>query len=254
MERGDGIITVRPASGIFKSKWILDFAMITLAIEQSSARGSLALLRDQAVLEERTWEHSWNRNQQLFDLLPDILASTGLRLDEVDVFAAGLGPGFFSGNRIAVSAARAFALPGAKHVFGLSSGEALAYDVLRETGSKRVVIVGDARQHHVWYAQFERGDQWPAMVVPWSLHPADKISEILGGDAVVACPDWERLAGTLAEGCASGARLIEGNRYPSAGSVGLLAFRKIGAGTPSEELSPIYLHPAVSRLCLNTEH
>ena len=219
--------------------------MITLSIEQSSTRGSVALLRDEAVLATRTWEYTWRQTQQLFAVLPEMLGGANVELCAVDVFAAGIGPGSFAGCRMAVSASRAFAVPGGKCVFGISSGEALAHDIFQETDAETVVVVGDARRQHVWLGHFARGEGWPVMTRPWSLQQSDRLTEELPAKGVVVSPEWERLSGLLKQICPQGITLVEEDRFPDAGALGLLACRKVMNNSTSEPLSPIYLHPAV---------
>jgi len=219
--------------------------VITLSIEQSSAQGSIALLRGEKILSERSWEATWRQTQQLFALLPEMLSEALVQPTDIDVFAAGLGPGSFAGCRVAVAAACAFAVPDGRIVFGISSGEALAYDIFTETTAAAVVVVGDARRQHVWQGQFARGELWPIMTKPWALHPMDRLAEMLPEDAVIVSPDWDRLGGQLKQDCPHGATLLEARRLPIAGTLGLLAYRKVRSGQLSESLSPIYLHPAI---------
>jgi len=220
--------------------------MITLAIEQSTSRGSVALLRDETVLAGRAWEHTWFQNQQLFALLPGLLDESGLTMDAIDTIAVGIGPGSFAGCRVAVSAARAFAIPDGKRVIGLSSGEALAWDLLQETNAETVVVIGDARRQHAWYGCFGRGEQWPVMTKEWSLQPVDQLAAVLPAGAVIAGPDWDRISSVLKHACPESSKLVEENRVPTAATLGLLSGRRVREGAPAGPVSPIYLHPAVS--------
>jgi len=92
--------------------------MITLAIEQSSTTGSLALFRDKSLLVERSWLDSRLRSQQFFGIIPLALQEAALAPEDIAMIGVGVGPGSFAGLRMAVSAARAFALPGKTRVFG----------------------------------------------------------------------------------------------------------------------------------------
>lgn len=219
--------------------------MITLSIEQSTVQGSVALLRDEAILETRAWEYTWRSPQHLFAVVPEVLGAASVEIGEIDRFAAGLGPGSFAGCRMAVSTARALALPGDMCVFGVSSGEALAFDVLRETQAESVFVVGDARRQHVWFAQFKRGDLGPLTIIPWSLRPSECLADVLTGNAVIVSSEWDRLSSLLKQACPNGALLIEENRFPAAAALGLLACRKVTDHISSDPISPIYLHPAV---------
>ncbi len=219
--------------------------MLTLAIEQSSVRGSVALLRDEDVIASRDWEVTWRQPQQLFAMLQAVLKQAGVVPSAIEAYAAGLGPGSFSGCRVAVSVARALALPGGVRVFGLSSGDALAFDLFAATGADTVAVAGDARRNHVWLGHFARGERWPVMTRPWTLQPVEQLSTELAGAAQVVSPDWDRLAPVLKHACPAGTKLVEETRLPVAGTLGLLAGRKIISGCETEPLAPIYLHPAV---------
>lgn len=198
-------------------------------------------------MEERNWDVSWRQPQQLFAVLPGMLEQACVEPGSIDLYAAGLGPGSFSGCRVAVSASCAFAVPDGRSVFGVSSGEAIAHTLFAETTAESVVVVGDARRQHVWLGHFARGEMWPTMTRPWSLRSVDLLSAELGGVSAVVSPDWDRLAPLLKEACPAGTELIETVRFPAASVVGLLAFRKKNNNCLSEPLAPIYLHPAVRR-------
>lgn len=219
--------------------------MLLLSMDQSAARGSAALLRDGELLSDAAWTSSWNDNQGLFAGVSSMLREAGVMPGEIEVFAVGVGPGSFSGNRIALAAARAFALPGGKPVFGISSGEAIACEVLDETGRDAAVVVGDARRSRFWHGLFGPGRPLPARCAAWALASAGELRAAIPGGAVVASPDWDRLSCSLPGLVPADALLVDEPRFPSAARLGVLAFHKMLRGIPSEPLAPIYLHPAV---------
>ena len=90
--------------------------MLILAIEQSSVQASVALLDNAHVLAAERWHSEWNRTQNVFEILPSLLKNASVRAEDIDLFAAGTGPGSFSGSRVAVSAVQALALPGEKRL------------------------------------------------------------------------------------------------------------------------------------------
>jgi tRNA threonylcarbamoyladenosine biosynthesis protein TsaB len=220
--------------------------VITLAIEQSSDNGSVALLDDDVLLGEQGWRYARFENQTLFTALRRVLEDSALGIQAVEAIAVGLGPGSFTGIRIAVSAAQALALPSNLQLLGLSSGEALAYDVFREADADQVVIMGDARRQCAWFAHFENRNGWPMMVQPWSLQPLKDIAAVIPDNAVVTGPDWERIGEQLRNACPANCNLIEGPRVPLASSVGCLAVHQMSVGDVPAPLEPLYLHPPVS--------
>ena len=102
------------------------------------------------------------RGQQTFPVLRELLQSTGVAAGRVELYAAGLGPGVFSGLRIALAAARAMALPGGTAVRGVSSGEALALEQFEQGVRPPLAVVGDARRERLWLALFD----WDGGVSP----------------------------------------------------------------------------------------
>lgn len=217
---------------------------IVLAMDQSTTTGSAALLQGNVVLAERSWEETGIRHQQLFVVLPELLAAASLSPEAIDLFAVGLGPGTFSGLRISLSAAQALAIPGDKPVYGLSSGEAIAWDVLGKTGASSVVVLGDARRHRFWYARFRNEAGRPAMVAPYALVPINEVASVLEKGSVVVTPHWDRIGAELATH-AHGVTLMENAVVPQARTVGELVVDRIDRNQPCDELKPIYMHPPV---------
>jgi N6-L-threonylcarbamoyladenine synthase/tRNA threonylcarbamoyladenosine biosynthesis protein TsaB len=82
--------------------------MKILALETSSTRGSVALSVDGVLVAS---EHSPNQRTHSEFINPAIescLKMAGLQLKDMDLFAAGLGPGSFTGIRVAGNAAKSF--------------------------------------------------------------------------------------------------------------------------------------------------
>jgi tRNA threonylcarbamoyladenosine biosynthesis protein TsaB len=218
--------------------------MIVLALEQSSCRPSAVLLSDGAIRAHAEWLDDRTRRQTLFDAIPDLMRTAGCRLSDVDLFAVGLGPGAFSGLRMAVAAARAFALPGGRPVFGVSSAEALAWEHLR-LGEPAVAVVGDARRDRLWLGVFSAGSDGLPEGNGFQLVSTGDWLTALPDRGLVASPDWDRIGVRLAEADTVQRRVLAGPASPTARQVAELAIARHARGTPSPPLAPIYLHPPV---------
>lgn len=227
--------------------------MLTLAIELSTDQGSLALLKKGEVIAERSWHEKNVRHQHLFKALPELLEPTGIRIEQIDVFAAGRGPGNYSGLRVAITSAQALALPGNRKVFTVSSGEALAFEILAPRPAPAILaVVGDARRDSLWYALFEKRADGIVQTQPWSLAPLAELGRMLPSGSLVASPHYDRLQAVLPWSELGHVEWIRENGYPPARRVGQRAFQKLELGLPSEELIPIYMHPAVDPRNLNS--
>ncbi len=194
--------------------------MKVLALECSTDAASLALLDDGAVVASSALDAGHRRSQGLFDAVATLLQQAGWTLAEVGSFAVGRGPGSYTGLRVSVTAANGWALPFGKPVWTVSSGAALAAEVLAETpGTAQVAAWGDARRGTIWAGRFERD----------------------GSGGVRPAGDWRILPAEARGTEWPAAHWPEAGRAPKAEWVGRLFF----AGGASEELQPVYLHPAV---------
>src|SRR5439155_15494621 len=75
--------------------------MKILALELSSARGSVALFNDGNVVFFREWQNDRKNSGPFFEYLTEVQKQFG----KPDTIVVGLGPGSYAGTRIAVSAA-----------------------------------------------------------------------------------------------------------------------------------------------------
>ena len=223
--------------------------MLTLAIEQSTACASAALLRDGALVSERAWAGDRMRDQHTFPALRTFFEETGTALSQVDLFAVGLGPGAFSGIRIALATAFGMALPGGKPVDGVSSAAALAADVLQETGAPAAVVLGDARRGRVWLARFQIEEGDVVMSQSFSLVETKNLAASLQSPAALVTPHWDTLGPLLDSLGLRGFDVLRESRAPRARTVGELTIRQRQRAPPSSAPqpppSPIYLHPPV---------
>jgi tRNA threonylcarbamoyl adenosine modification protein YeaZ len=200
------------------------------AIELSSRYGSVALVEDGRIITEKSWLENFKNRQQLFDAMDGM----DVDWDTVDVFAAGRGPGAFSGMRISFSVVNALAAPGSRAVYALNSGAALA----AQMGAERTAVVGDARRNKVWAGIFAGSE----LEKEFQLLELAELEAFIPGDALVVSPDHDRLENLL-----KNFRILEDASpvSPTAGMLGQLVFDRLENGIVSEPFEPLYMHPPV---------
>jgi tRNA threonylcarbamoyladenosine biosynthesis protein TsaB len=219
--------------------------MILLALETSSARASLALLRDGEIAGETAWMTPASRHLRLFDELGPFLARHGLSVRDVGAIAAGRGPGAFAGIRMAIAAIDAFALPTGCRVFAVNSAQALALGVADAHGDPAVAVVGDARRGRLWCGIFRRAGAWMVPEGDLRLVPADELAAAVPPDARPVTSDWPRLAPLLPPAAAADPRWIRESVHPDAKEIARLAAAQFAGLLPAEPVEPLYLHPPV---------
>ena len=126
--------------------------MKTLAIDTSSKNASIAILDEKNVLIELNNNDEKTHSQKLMPMIDEAFKKLNLSLDDIGLISCSLGPGSFTGVRIGIATAKAFADSRNILVAGVSSLEALAYN-LNQTGTICSLI--DANNGNLYAGIFE---------------------------------------------------------------------------------------------------
>lgn len=130
--------------------------MKVLSIECSATAASVAIADEQKLFCEFFTNTGLTHSQTLLPMINNSLECANINLDSIDVFAISEGPGSFTGVRIGIAALKGLALAKDKPCIGVSSLEAMAYNLL---GKECIVCsVMDARCNQVYCATFKSGD------------------------------------------------------------------------------------------------
>lgn len=108
--------------------------MLILAIDTSTRTGSVALLRNLEVLGEISGYEETPYSSRLFRDIADLQGKVVFQLDQVDLFAVASGPGSFTGLRVGLAAAKAWAEVYRKPIAAISGLEAIATEFLEGSG------------------------------------------------------------------------------------------------------------------------
>ena len=118
--------------------------MNILAIETSTTRGSVALLRGGECVFRKSFASERSHNSQIFAPLGEALA-----LSKPDLIVAGTGPGSYTGARIGIAAGIGISLSHGARLIGLPS--VIAADVADPSAPYH--LIGDARRGSYFYAE-----------------------------------------------------------------------------------------------------
>ena len=218
--------------------------MNILALDTSTEHCSVALLAGGEVLQRL--EHAGQRHsERLLPMVQALLAESGLPLTALEGLACTVGPGSFTGLRIATSVAQGLAFGAGLPVIPVGTLETLAAGAR----APRVIACLDARMGQVYAAAFA--------FEPGCVSPRVELAP-----CVCAPPDLQRPAGQGWVGCGSGfARhaealdaalgaldAVEPARVPEARWAARLAAARLAAGErhAPEALVPVYLRDKVA--------
>lgn len=219
--------------------------MYILAVEQSTIQSSAVISDDSEVLHATSWEESRLRSQQFFPKIEALLSKAGIALKDVDLFAAGTGPGAFNALRMCISAMHAFSMPGHTPLYAVSSAQALALQIHQSSGKDSVSIIGDARRGYLWVANaFFAGNIVPERFNIGLIQPLELANHLIDAQ-VIASPDLDRIPELLGSLPNAEERLIDAPVYPHARFISETAFSGVTANIASPEFQPTYLHPPV---------
>jgi tRNA threonylcarbamoyladenosine biosynthesis protein TsaB len=148
--------------------------------------------RELEAIERRDDPPSGVRPRHTTALLSLVLASleaAGAGWDDLDLIAAGTGPGTFTGLRIGIASARALAHARRLPLVGVSTLRSLAAGAAAVAAEQErtPVAVLDARRGEAFAAAWAdprtaAGPHTPALIAPAALAP-ERLAEVLGDDA-----------------------------------------------------------------------
>lgn len=216
--------------------------MNILALDTSMGACSAAVLRTNGAerkLFVRQEAMARGHAEALMPMVAEIMAEAGLAFAEIDLIAATTGPGSFTGVRIAISAARGFALVTKAKLFGADSLTVMAKVALAHgaLGSGPFAVAVDARRGMVYFGLYDAAAdklEGPLLIAP------DEAVRLLPSGLRIAVGSGAVL---LAEAGALQGRAVEASLPELQPSAEALAGIADASGETYPTLRPLYLRP-----------
>ncbi len=127
--------------------------MLIFGIDTCSMSSSAAVVSDEKMVASFSVNHKKTHSERIMPQIEAMLCAADISIDDIDAFAAAVGPGSFTGVRIGVATAKALAQAKGKPCIKVSSIEALAENVSFFNGI--ICPILDARRNQVYNALFE---------------------------------------------------------------------------------------------------
>jgi len=160
--------------------------MILLAFDASTLACSACVMQDGKILSSRYRNTGLTHSQTLLPLIDGVLCDAGISVDEVDRIAVTVGPGSFTGIKIAVATAKGLAHKNKTPCVPVSSLQALAEGIGFEG---TVCAVEDARRNMLYNANFRKGIR---QCEDRQISVADLLDEVEG--PLLFCGDGAQIA------------------------------------------------------------
>ncbi len=226
--------------------------MLILAIDTAGASGSIALLKDNALLElvplaGRTY------SAQLMPQISALLARHHLDKVSIDAYAAASGPGSFTGLRVGLSTVKALAEITHKPIAAVSLLEAIAWAGSAELAAatdSRIIAALDAMRGEVYVGEYTvRKNALPATARESLMPLAEFAAEAQLTPAVpVLTPDESVAAALRARGGS-----VQLMQRPQSDVIGRIGAMKLAAGqvTSPEALDANYIRRSDAEIFSN---
>jgi tRNA threonylcarbamoyl adenosine modification protein YeaZ len=216
--------------------------MNILALDTSLGACSAALLRNDGAGSAIFARHELMARGHAEALMPmaaEVMEEGGIAPAELDVIAATIGPGSFTGVRIAIAAARGLALVTRAKLFGTDSLTVMAKLVLanEEFGEEPFTVAVDARRDMLYVGLYD--DQARKLEGPLLLGP-DEVAKLLPPRLHLAVGSGAVL---LADAGARMGRPIDAKLPVLQPSAAALARIAVESGATCCTLRPLYLRP-----------
>src|SRR5262245_35574650 len=168
---------------------------LVLAIETATRAGSVAVARGKTILSSATGDASVSHSSNLIEMIQASCAKAGVKLSEIDLFAAATGPGSFTGLRIGLATIKGFAACLNRKVASISTLAAIAHSA----GESNVTVsVLPAGRGEVFAQMFSVSDSDVTSLDNASHLTPEKLSEkYREANSVKWAGDMERVFGVF---------------------------------------------------------
>lgn len=192
---------------------------------------TVAVIGDGQVVAESFHPAPRRHAEMLAPAIQEVLVRAQIQGGELTGIAVGVGPGAFTGLRVGLATATSLGNALQIPVHGVMTLDAMAFETQL---AQPFTVVVDARRKEVFWATYTNYET--RATGPFVSGP-DEITAVTDGDIV----------GAAATPFAQLTERARAPDAPSAGSLGLLAFRRLNEGRALLTAQPLYLrHPDVS--------
>ena len=162
--------------------------MLVLGIETSGLEGSVAIIRDEICLGEKSLNQIGRRHAQALVLeIGELLSAHSLGPGDVNLVAVSRGPGSFTGLRVGMVCAKTFAYATGCRFIAVDTFGAIAENAPSEL--TRLFLIEDAQRDDLFVGEYARNpsQQWK-QVSPMRIVSADDFLQSRSDMAIVTGP------------------------------------------------------------------
>jgi tRNA threonylcarbamoyladenosine biosynthesis protein TsaB len=172
-----------------------------LAVETSSRIGSVAIALGKKLLAETKFIGPTRHSAELFPSIRHLLDGVGKKPDQIEHVYISVGPGSFTGIRIAVTLAKTMSLANAAKIVAVDSLDVTAsnvinliphelpttHDAIHTTHDEKVATILDAKRGQFFIAIYKK------QLTAVNAKNAEKEKELKSNSATSVVKEWEKI-------------------------------------------------------------
>lgn len=202
--------------------------MKILCLETSSNLCSVAILEDTKTIDKIELNNGLTHSETLMPLIQKILEKNNLTLKDINLIAVDIGPGSFTGLRIGIATAKAFADSMNIPCVGVSSLEILAYNI---SNPGYICSTIDCKNDNCYFSIFKlENNKYKLIEQPQTLSITE-VNNILN----------EKYKNEQIYHVGNGLFKQNENNYLNTSNLGIAAYNKYYNNEFSNDVSPMYL-------------
>lgn len=202
--------------------------MKILSLEFSTARRSVAVGYDKQVYGYT--EDSSSQEVSAFTLIEEVLKQAGIDRSEIECISVGIGPGSYTGIRIAISIAQGWQIAKGVKLLGVSSIECMAAKLAYAGAKGKYRILVDAQRGEFYRADFDIFDGRYEQKSDLKIVSREEAINTIESGRIIAGSDLNSIKLPVVE------------LFPDAKTLYLLSCNRTDF-VNGERLEPIYLRP-----------
>jgi tRNA threonylcarbamoyladenosine biosynthesis protein TsaB len=229
---------------------------LILAVETSGRMGSVALAQGPKLLSEKQFTGQMRHSAEVFPTIVALLEQFGKKPNQIEQVYISIGPGSFTGLRIAVTLAKTMALANGAKIVAVDTLDCIAANVISFTAehaenaeselksNERLATILDAKRGQFFSAVYDRTQAGWEKILPDSLLTADEFLDRFAGCGKPIALVGEGLVYYKDKFNDPAVRILNEKLWnPSAANVHRLGWQKsqLGQSTDPLTLTPNYL-------------
>jgi len=219
-----------------------DSPLKVLALDSAGSACSAALWHDGRIAAHRFAEMEHGHAEALIPMVQAVMGEAGMAYSDLDLIAAGTGPGSYTGVRVGLAAARAIASAAGKPLTGVSNFDAMLAACAPDVPQ---LVALDTRRADLYIQLFAPNGQAES---PPTIIGEDRLADLFGAvEHVLIAGDAAPRAANLLTAAGRTAKVHASAHHADARCIARLAIERWQREGKTRTADPIYLRPPDAR-------